>query len=326
MNETSTSSPTSTPDPLAGSGLVVVDKPAGMTSHDVVGRLRRIFGTRKVGHAGTLDPMATGVLVVGIERGTKFLAHMVAATKAYDATIRLGAATTTDDAEGEETFRAEPGAVRALDESALRAQVEALTGDIMQRPASVSAIKINGKRAHERVRDGEDVDIPARPVTVTRFDILDTRRVTEPSTEPTTEGGSAERDWWDIDVTVECSSGTYIRSLARDLGAALGVGGHLTALRRTEVGPFTLADARTLDQLADAPTLSLTMDEALIRSYPVLDVTADEAAALAMGKWLEPRGLKGVHAAVGPDGRAVALIKEQGKRLATAFVARPSTL
>lgn len=303
---------TSASDPLATSGLVVVDKPAGMTSHDVVSRLRRIFGTRKVGHAGTLDPMATGVLVVGIERGTKFLAHMVAATKAYDATIRLGAATTTDDAEGEVIFTApaeQPA--QALADATVAEEITKLTGDIMQRPASVSAIKIDGKRAHQLVREGEQVEIPARPVHIAAFDVLAMRRAGE---------------FLDLDVHVECSSGTYIRSLARDLGEALGVGGHLTALRRTEVGPYTLADARTLEELADAPQLSLSLDEALIRSYPRVDLNEQEAADLAMGKWLQPRGLKGVHVAVSPAGQAIALVKESSKRLATTFVARPSTL
>lgn len=279
-----------------------MDKPAGMTSHDVVARIRREFGTRKVGHAGTLDPMATGVLILGIERGTKFLAHMVAATKAYDATIRLGASTTTDDFEGE--ILTETSAEHITDEQAL-AEIKKLTGDIMQKPAKVSAIKIDGKRAYQRVRDGEEVDIPARPVTVSRFDVNASR------TNPR-----------EFDVTVECSSGTYIRSLARDLGESLGVGGHLTALRRTAVGPFLLADASPIDNLQ----FSLTLDEALVRCYPRLDVTEEEAAKLAMGQWLEPRGLKETHAAVGPDGRSVALIKEQGKRLATVFVAHPSTL
>ncbi|QPK78391.1 tRNA pseudouridine(55) synthase TruB [Corynebacterium lizhenjunii] len=304
----STQTPTSQ---LDRSGLVIVDKPAGMTSHDVVGRLRRIFGTRKVGHAGTLDPMATGVLVAGIERGTKFLAHMVTSTKAYTATIRLGQATSTDDAEGEVTATATTAQVAALTMEQVQEQIQALTGDILQRPAQVSAIKIAGKRAHQRVRDGEEVDIPARPVTVNRFEVLEHRLT---------------GDFLDLDVVVECSSGTYIRALARDLGQALGVGGHLTALRRTEVGPFQLADAATLDTLADLPQLSLTLDAALARCYPHLQVTQEEAAALAMGKWLEPRGLVGVHAALAPDGQAVALVKEQGKRLATVFVARPSTL
>lgn len=295
-------------DALATSGLVIVDKPAGMTSHDVVGQLRRIFGTKRVGHAGTLDPMATGVLILGIERGTRFLAHLVTATKAYDATIRLGSATTTDDAEGEVISTASAAAVT---DAAVDAGVAKLTGDIMQRPASVSAIKINGKRAHQRVREGETVEIPARPVTVSSFEVLDRRR---------------DGDFLDLDVRVACSSGTYIRSLARDLGEDLGVGGHLTALRRTEVGPYVLPDALTLTELRDSPRLSLSLDQSLVRSFPVLAVTAEEGAALAMGKWLEPRGLAGVHAAVTPEGKAVALIKEKGKRLSTVFVARPSTL
>ena len=296
-------------DPLSDSGLVLVDKPAGMTSHDVVSRLRRYFGTRKVGHAGTLDPMATGVLVAGINRGTKFLAHLVAATKSYDATIRLGAATTTDDMEGEVVSTASAASIKAVSDEDVRAGVAALTGEIMQRPASVSAIKIDGKRAHERVREGEAVEIPARPVTVTRFEIHEIRR-----------------DPLEIDVSVDCSSCTFIRSLARDLGEGLGVGGHLTALRRTAVGNYLLADARSLPDLENDPAMSLSIDEAMIRSYPTLDVTAEEYEALAMGKWLEPRGLAGTHAAIGPDGRVVALVAEKGKRLSTVFVARPSTL
>ncbi|QGU07658.1 tRNA pseudouridine synthase B [Corynebacterium occultum] len=295
-------------DALSGSGLVIVDKPAGMTSHDVVSRLRRIFGTKKVGHAGTLDPMATGVLVLGIERGTRFLAHLVTATKTYEATIRLGAATTTDDAEGE-VLSSSPAT--DLNPEGISAGVEKLSGEIMQRPASVSAIKINGKRAHELVREGQQVEIPARPVTVHSFEILAQRQ---------------EGDFHDLDVRVHCSSGTYIRSLARDLGEDLGVGGHLTALRRTELGPFTLDDALTLEQLAEDPRLSLSLDESLTRNFPVLQVTTEEGEALAMGKWLAPRGLEGVHAAVTPEGKAVALIKEKGKRLSTVFVARPSTL
>lgn len=295
-------------DQLSAAGVVVVDKPAGMTSHDVVARLRRIFGTRKVGHAGTLDPMATGVLVAGIERGTKLLAHLVADDKVYTATFRLGAATSTDDAEGDVLSQADASHITDAD---IMAQVRALTGEIMQVPAKVSAIKIGGKRAHELVREGKQVEIPPRPVTVFSFDVSDIRR---------------EDPYVDVDARVHCSSGTYIRSLARDMGDALGVGGHLTALRRETSGPFTLAHARTLDELEERAALSLTLDEALTTAWPVLAVTADEYAALAMGKWLEPRGLKGVHAAVGPDGRAVALVKEKGTRLSTVFVARPSTL
>ena len=229
-------------------------------------------------------------------------------TKTYRATIRLGASTTTDDAEGDITSRTDTTDVT---DTLIDAAIAQLTGDIMQKPAAVSAIKIDGKRAHERVRDGETVDIPARPVTVHRFDVLDQRSV---------DG------YIDLDVDVFCSSGTYIRSLARDLGNALGVGGHLTALRRTTVGPFDLTHARTLEELEDNPQLSLTLDQALAASFPVLRVSGEEGHKLAMGQWLEPRGLKEIHAAVTPDGQAVALVKEKGKRLATVFVARPSTL
>ncbi|MBG9244327.1 tRNA pseudouridine(55) synthase TruB [Corynebacterium belfantii] len=298
-------------DALANSGLVIVDKSQGMTSHDVVSKIRRIFSTKKVGHAGTLDPMATGVLVLGLERGTKFLAHMVASTKSYAATIRLGAATTTDDREGETITSASPDQLAAITETMISDAVEQFRGSIMQRPAAVSAIKIDGKRAHQRVREGEKVEIPARPVTISRYDILEIRR---------------NAAFIDIDVEVDCSSGTYIRSLARDLGEELGVGGHLTTLRRTQVGPFTLDNAVTLEKLEETPHVSLTLDQALAASYPVLSVSEKEASNLAMGKWLAPRGLKGTHAAVDPHGRTIALVKEQGKRLATIFVARPSTL
>ncbi|GAB3941251.1 tRNA pseudouridine(55) synthase TruB [Corynebacterium tapiri] len=291
-------------DPLASSGLVIVDKPAGMTSHDVVGRLRRIMGTRKVGHAGTLDPMATGVLVAGIERGTKFLAHMVAATKSYEAVVRFGSTTTTDDAEGEVLTRADAS---GLTTQQIHEAADAFRGDIMQRPAAVSALKINGKRAHELVRAGEKVEIPAREVTV--FDLQ-----------------LGELEGTDIPLSVTCSSGFYVRSLARDLGEALGTGAHLVQLRRTAVGPYGLSDARTLEELEHHPALSLSLDEALIRSYPTLECTEQEAADLAMGKWLQPRGLKETHVAVAPDGKAIALVRENGKRLSTVFVARPSTL
>jgi tRNA pseudouridine55 synthase len=219
------------------SGLVVVDKPAGLTSHDVVSRLRRILGTRKVGHAGTLDPMATGVLVCGVGRGTKLLGHLALDTKAYAATIRLGATTSTDDAQGETMASTDAGAVS---DAAVAAGMAALTGAIEQVPSSVSAIKVDGQRAYARVRAGEQVVLAARPVTVSAFTLL-------------------ARRGDDLDVLVDCSSGTYVRALARDLGAGLGVGGHLTALRRTRVGPFTLDQARALERLAAEPSLSLTL-------------------------------------------------------------------
>ncbi|HEY7857637.1 MAG TPA: tRNA pseudouridine(55) synthase TruB, partial [Candidatus Nanopelagicales bacterium] len=221
--------------------VVVVDKPAGMTSHDVVSRVRRIVGSRKVGHAGTLDPMATGVLVLGVERATRLLGHFLVTDKAYDATIRLGAATVTDDVEGEVLARTDASGVTDDD---VRRGVRTLTGPLQQRPSAVSAIKVAGVRAHARVRAGEDVELATRPVRVLTFEVHDLRR--------SYDDGLAVID---LDVSVVCTSGTYVRALARDLGAHLGVGGHLTALRRTRVGPFDLAQARTLDQLtADAAT------------------------------------------------------------------------
>ena len=208
------------PDPLVGDGLLLLDKPSGMSSHDVVGACRRICGTRKVGHAGTLDPMATGLLLVGVNKATRLLTFLVGADKSYTATIRLGVATVTDDAEGETLAVADAGAARDLSEERIAAAIAALTGAIEQIPSAVSAIKVNGVRSYARVRDGEEVALAARPVRVDRFDVL------------------ARRDgpYVDLDVAVDVSSGTYVRALARDLGAALGVGGHLTALRRTRVG------------------------------------------------------------------------------------------
>jgi tRNA pseudouridine55 synthase len=280
-------------DPLATSGLVVVDKPAGLTSHDVVARLRRILHTRKVGHAGTLDPMATGVLVCGVERGTKLLGHLALDTastaKAYSATIRLGATTTTDDAEGETVTTTDPSAVT---DEAIDAGIAALTGPILQVPSSVSAIKIDGRRAYARVRAGEQVVLPPRPVTVSTFTVLARRGA-------------------DLDVAVECSSGTYVRALARDLGAALGVGGHLTALRRTRVGPFRLEHARTLPELEEAPGLSLPLAAAVTAAFARRDVDAAEATDLSHGRPLPGAGLPGTYGVFAPDGRVLALVAER---------------
>ena len=300
-------------DPLGTSGLVVVDKPKWLTSHDVVARLRKAFHTRSVGHAGTLDPMATGVLVVGVERGTKFLAHLVAATKSYTATIRLGVSTETDDTEGEPIAAADPADVAALDLAAVDAAAEEFRGTFDQVPAKYSALKIGGRSAHELLRRGREVDLPARRVTISRLELSDAR-----------PGDGVV----DVDAEVSCSTGTYIRALARDLGNRLGVGGHLTALRRTSVGAFGLDDAIPLAELEEAerPRLSLSIDEALTCCYPTLEITEEEGDMLATGKWLEPRGVKGTRAAVTPSGRAVALVKESGKRLASTFVARPVTL
>ncbi|QHD85710.1 tRNA pseudouridine(55) synthase TruB [Gordonia sp. JH63] len=293
---------------IENAGLLVVDKPAGMTSHDVVSRCRKIFNTRRVGHAGTLDPMATGVLVVGIERATKLLGLLSLTTKSYTATIRLGASTTTDDREGEILDTADASGVLDADIAAAMAD---LTGDIQQVPAKVSAIKVDGRRAHALVRTGADFDLAARPVTVSRFELLDARR---------------DAAFVDLDVAVDCSSGTYIRSLARDLGAALGVGGHLTELRRTAVGPFTLDHARTLDDVRDVPRVSLDIDEAVKISFPRRDIDEDEAESISQGRWLEPIGRKEIYVVVDPREQAIALIQEKGRRASSVMVVRPATL
>ncbi len=290
---------------LDGAGLLIIDNPAGMTSHDVVARCRRIMKTRKVGHAGTLDPMATGVLVLGVERATKLLGLLSLTTKAYSATIRLGQATNTDDAEGEVISSAD---VSGVTDEAIAEQIAVLTGDIMQVPATVSAIKIDGKRAYAMARAGEDVVIPARPVTVSRFDVLATRR----------------GEFIDLDVVVECSSGTYIRSLARDLGTALGVGGHLTALRRTEVGPFSLAVAQTLEELADDPKPSLGIDEAIRQAFPVVEIEAQHVDDISHGRPIPRHAFDGVYGVTDEESRVISLVENRGKWARTVFVVRPA--
>lgn len=291
----------------AAPGLVIVDKPAGMTSHDVVARARRIFGTRKIGHAGTLDPMATGVLVLGVERATKLLGHLALDTKAYLATIRLGAATDTDDASGQILSQVDASGV---EESAARAGIATLTGDIAQVPSSVSAIKVDGKRAYARVRAGERVELPPRPVRVSRFDLLMRRTVA---------GGT------ELDVMVECSSGTYVRALARDLGADLGVGGHLAALRRTRVGPFDLSTARSLRQLEQAPELSLDLDAAVATAFPRRDVTDTEARAVGHGQRLSAAGITSTYGMFGPDGHVLALASDSGEYAQPVVVLAPAS-
>ncbi len=261
---------------MTGSGLLVVDKPAGITSHQVVSRARRALGTRKIGHAGTLDPMATGVLVLGVGRATRLLGHLALDDKAYDATIRLGQTTTTDDADGE--LVTAPGAAGLAPDRVVDA-VAGFRGEIQQVPATVSAIKVGGRRAYALARRGEEVELAPRPVTVTRFDVLACR-------PGTVDGGGV----LDVDVTVECSSGTYVRALARDLGAALGVGGHLTALRRTRVGPFTLASATWDAELGDLPPDGrlpvplLDPADAARLAFPCVTVTADQARDVAHGR------------------------------------------
>lgn len=272
---------------MKAAGLVVVDKSGGMTSHDVVSRVRRLAGTRKVGHAGTLDPMATGVLVLGINRATRLLGHLMLTEKAYDATVRLGVATSTDDAEGEITTTVSAG---HLDEPRIREVTSGFVGDIEQVPTSVSAIKVDGKRAYQRVREGEDVQLAARPVTVH---------------ELTCAGVTHQGDTVDVDLTVRCSSGTYVRAIARDLGAALGVGGHLTALRRTAVGGFDLSVARTLDQLEEQFTL-VPIAEAARASFPGIDLDESTARQVRHGRRLDV-GVDTVTGLFSPDGEFLAL-------------------
>jgi tRNA pseudouridine55 synthase len=275
-------------------GLVIVDKPAGWTSHDVVGKLRRLAGTRRVGHAGTLDPMATGVLVVGVDKATRLLGHLALTEKSYDAVIRLGQTTNTDDAEGEITATASASEVSEGD---LRAAVTDLTGPIEQVPPQVSAIKVDGRRAYKRVRDGEEVALKARRVTVYDFALGDLRY---------------DGDVLDVSASVTCSSGTYIRALARDLGAALGVGGHLTFLRRTRVGPYDLPQARTIEQLTEELTM-LPLSDAVSAAFPRREVSEEDARKIAHGGRLGATGLgPGPIGVFGPDGTLLALMEEHG--------------
>ncbi len=292
-----------------------MDKPQGWTSHDVVGRMRRLAGTRKVGHAGTLDPMATGVLVVGINKATRLLTYIVGTSKTYTATIRLGESTITDDAEGDVTSTHSAAAVT---EDAVRAGVAALTGEIHQVPSSVSAIKVNGERAYARVRSGEKVTLAARPVTIHRFEAHGLRPV---------RGGEA----LDVDVTVECSSGTYIRALARDLGSALGVGGHLTALRRTRVGPYSLDQAHTLEQLAEKLDV-LEMSQAARALMPNRELSDEETTEISFGRRITAGPGAGTPdaatadkpaAAFAPDGTLVALLADSGSSAKPVLVFAP---
>ena len=301
----------------APSGLIVVDKPGGLTSHDVVARIRRLAGTRRVGHAGTLDPMATGVLVVGVEKATRLLGHLTLTDKEYQATIRLGQATDTGDAEGTVTTGRPAG---HLSLAQVQAAAAALTGEIQQVPPAVSAIKVAGRRAYQLTREGAPPVLRPRPVTVWSFTVQAVRpaRADSPdpdSPDPGSPGpGPADPtpgDLLDVDVEVRCSSGTYIRALARDMGEALGVGGHLTRLRRTRVGPYDLSVAHTLDELAAQLTV-LPLAQAAAAAFPVRELTADQARSLSHGGRLPGTGGEtGPVAAFGPDGTLIALVQDK---------------
>lgn len=283
---------------MSTEGLVVVDKPGGMTSHDVVARVRRLARTRRVGHGGTLDPMATGVLVVAVGRATRLLTYVSGSDKRYLATIRLGQSTVTDDAEGAVLATFDMSGVTDV---AIRGGLQALTGEIDQVPSAVSAVKIDGRRAYQRVRDGEQVVLAARRVTVRAIDVLAVRRAP---------------DTVDVDVDVACSAGTYIRAIARDLGASLGGGGHLTALRRTAVGGFTLAETMTLDALESRvpEVVTLPLAQAAARFFRRREADADEARVLSHGGPLPAAGIPGPYAVFGPDGTLLAVVSERDGR------------
>lgn len=291
-------------DTSAHSGILLVDKPSGITSHDVVSRTRKRAGTRRVGHAGTLDPMATGLLLLGINGATRLLTYLVGLDKEYWATIRLGGSTSTDDAESPIDVRADSDLIDAVTDQKIMDAIRPLTGNILQVPSTVSAIKVGGKRAYVRARAGETVELKPRAVTVSVFEVLAVQRA----------------EFVDVDVRIECSTGTYVRALARDLGAALGIGGHLTALRRTRVGPFSVTHASTLDEL-DVATALLPPAQVARTLFPVLDLSAQQAVDLSQGKRLslgaEIQGTFGATtaapvAAIAPDGRLVGLVRIEG--------------
>lgn len=284
--------------PVAGPhGVVVVDKPAGWTSHDVVARIRRLAGTRKVGHAGTLDPMATGVLVVGLGRATRLLGFLAAGDKDYRATIRLGEATVTDDAQGEVTAVV---SARGVGEREVREAVRGFVGVIQQVPSAVSAVKVDGERSYRRVRAGQDVQLAAREVTVARFDVLGVDRP-DPAR-------------LDVEVEVSCSTGTYVRALARDVGAVLGVGGHLTALRRTRVGGFGVDEAATLEEL-EREFRAVALGDAVARAFPRREVGAAEADSVAHGRPIARASESGPTGVFGPDGEVLAIMAPDGDEL-----------
>lgn len=301
-----------TAPPPAPNGILLVDKPGGVTSHDVVARARRALGTRKIGHAGTLDPMATGLLILGVGAATRLLTFIVGLDKTYEATIRLGATTDSDDADGVETSRADARALGDVDDARIAAGITALTGPIAQVPSTVSAIKVAGRRAYDLARAGEHVELAAREVTVHRFAVRETRRGTDGPDDAAI----------DLDVVVDCTSGTYIRALARDLGADLGVGGHLTALRRTRIGPFDVADAATEIVPGLALRSPAEVAAAVLGAFPV---SAEEARDLRHGKRLVGAAdrLAGARtatpAAIDPDGRLVGVVERRGADVKSAM-------
>ena len=292
------------------SGWVLIDKPKGWTSHDVVAKMRGIAGTRRVGHAGTLDPMATGLLLLGINAGTKLLTFLVGATKTYEATIRLGASTITDDAEGEVTSTANGSVVDALTLEKIESALNALRGEIMQVPSSVSAIKVDGERAYAKVRGGDEVKLAARPVTVSRFEVTsDIRLVSD-----------GDSKFVDFDAVIECSSGTYIRALARDLGSALQVGGHLTALRRTRIGTYKIEDAQKVDGLSSNSLSITSMFDAVKESFELRELSEQEVVDLRHGKRISANDCVGKDIAGVNGQRLIAMLEKADSQLKSSVV------
>ena len=279
-------------------GFVIIDKPAGITSHDVVAKLRKSLGTKQVGHAGTLDPMATGVLVLGVNKATKFLQYITQGRKAYHAQIRLGQVTTSDDAQGEITSTSDTSNVS---DQEIRDFLATQVGSIMQVPTKVSAIKINGQRAYDLVREGKEVDIPARQIDIYKLDVIEIKR----------------GEFLDIEISVECSAGTYIRSIARDLGHSLGVGGHLISLRRSLVAPFSLSDCSGLESPEIRPLAS-----EISKVMRVRDVDLQEVKELSFGRALSASSTDGPVVALAPDGQVAAILenREHGAQPVAVFI------
>ena len=294
------------------SGLVLIDKPSGWTSHDVVARLRKLAGTRRVGHAGTLDPMATGLLLIGVNSATKLLTFLVGENKTYEATIRLGASTITDDKESEFLDVASATDVSAITPSQIEAALAGFRGPISQRPSSVSAIKVDGQRAYDRVRSGEDVKLVERPVTIHRFEVASEPRLVQ----------DGENTFLDFEAIIDCSSGTYIRALARDLGEALGVGGHLTTLRRTKIGSYEVSTAQTLDDLTPETLEILDISEAARQQFTARNLSAQEEIDLRHGKRIAQVGTtdKEPVAAFSESGQLVGMVVNAGESVKSLVV------
>lgn len=295
----------------AGSGLALVDKPEGWTSHDVVAKLRGIAGTRRVGHAGTLDPMATGLLLIGVNAGTKLLTFLVGANKTYQATIRLGASTVTDDKESEFTSVAQPDLVEKITDVEIESAIASLRGEIMQVPSSVSAIKVDGQRAYAKVRSGDEVKLAARPITIHKFEII----------SPVRRESASTNSFIDIDVIVECSSGTYIRALARDLGSVLHIGGHLTKLRRTKVGDYSVSDAPTLQEITKENFVIVPLAKAAAASFETKNLATQEVIDLRHGKRIKSAGESSEPiAGIDSKGELVAMLTKSGTDLKSLVV------